>query len=110
MVRMNLQTIGGTMTEASASRRGIVGASLAAGLAVAVTSGKAGAQQNASGTDKFGEIVARGKLVVGTGNDIPPFYFMDKSGALAGMEIDLARLLAKGLFNDAGKVEFVAQT
>ena len=98
------------MTEASGNRRGILAASLAAGLTVAAASSRHAAAQQQAATDKFGEILARGKLIVGTGNDIPPFYFMDKSGALAGMEIDLARLLAKGLFDDAGKVEFVTQT
>jgi polar amino acid transport system substrate-binding protein len=99
------------MSAASVHRRGLVATSLAVGAATlaAAEAGKAQAQP-AANTDKFGEILARGKLIVGTGNDIPPFYFMDKSGALAGMEIDLARLLAKGLFNDSGKVEFVAQT
>lgn len=99
------------MTAAPVNRRGMVAASLAVGAAGAVLAqGGAARAQSAGGTDKFAEILARGKLVVGTGNDIPPFYFMDKSGVLAGMEIDLARLLAKGLFNDPAKVEFVAQT
>jgi polar amino acid transport system substrate-binding protein len=90
-------------------RRGLLGAlgsvGVAAGTAQAQTPGASGA----SG-DKLQEILARGHLIVGTGTDIPPFYFRDESGALAGMEIDLARLLANGLFNDPTKVEFVVQT
>ena len=96
------------MSDAGLDRRKLVAASLATGAA-ALAAGEAMAQP-APGADKLTEILARGRLIVGTGNDIPPFYFMDRSGTLAGMEIDLARLIAKGLFNDADKVEFVTQT
>lgn len=91
------------------SRR-IVAAALATGGVVAALGTAQPAAAQAGGNDKLAEILNRGRLIVGTGNDIPPFYFLDQNGQFAGMEIDLARLLAKGLFNDPGKVEFVAQT
>src|SRR5262245_2631166 len=96
-------------------RRALVAAACAAGAtALAVSPGREAAAQAAAPQagvrDKLAEILARGRLIVGTGNDIPPFYFTDPSGDLTGMEIDLARLLARGLFNDPSKVEFVTQT
>src|SRR5262245_2894406 len=98
------------MSSASVNRRSVVATSLAVGAAALAVAEAGKARAQAAGADKFAEILSRGKLIVGTGNDIPPFYFMDKSGTLAGMEIDLARLLAKGLFNNPEKIEFVAQT
>jgi polar amino acid transport system substrate-binding protein len=59
---------------------------------------------------KLQEVLARGKLIVGTGSTNPPWGFQDKSGNLVGFDIDLARILAKGLFNDPSKVEFVTQS
>lgn len=58
---------------------------------------------------KLYTIKERGKLIVGTGSTNPPWHFQDASGKLAGMDIDLARLLAKSLFDDPDKVEFVIQ-
>ena len=53
---------------------------------------------------------ASSRLIVGTGSTNPPWHFQDKSGKLAGFDIDLARIIAKGLFNDPEKVEFVTQS
>jgi polar amino acid transport system substrate-binding protein len=55
------------------------------------------------------DILSRGKLIVGTGSGNPPFHFLDTSGKLVGMDIDIAKAIAKGLFNDESKVEFVQQ-
>ena len=63
----------------------------------------------ATGASKLQEVLKRGKLVVGTGTTNPPWHFEDDSGNLTGMDIDMARLLAKGLFDDPTKVEFVRQ-
>jgi polar amino acid transport system substrate-binding protein len=59
---------------------------------------------------KLQEVLARGKLIVGTGSTNPPWGFQDKSGKLVGFDIDLARIIARGLFNDPEKVEFVTQS
>ena len=67
------------------------------------------AQAQATGASKLQEVLKRGKLVVGTGTTNPPWHFEDDSGNLTGMDIDMARLLAKGLFDDPTKVEFVRQ-
>ena len=51
----------------------------------------------------------RGKLIVGTGSTNPPWHFEDDQGKLTGMDIAMARILAKGLFDDETKVEYVQQ-
>ena len=51
----------------------------------------------------------RGKLIVGTGSTNAPWHFEDEQGKLTGMDIAMARILAKGLFDDETKVEFVLQ-
>lgn len=58
---------------------------------------------------KLYEVLKRGKLIVGTGSTNPPWHFEDASGKLVGMDIDMARLISKGLFDDYDKVEYVLQ-
>jgi polar amino acid transport system substrate-binding protein len=55
------------------------------------------------------DILKRGKLVVGTGSGNPPFHFLDTTGKLVGMDIDVSKAIAKGLFGDESKIEFVQQ-
>lgn len=83
---------------------GVAAVAAAAGLALAQP-----AQAQATGASKLQEVLKRGKLVVGTGTTNPPWHFEDDSGNLTGMDIDMARLLAKGLFDDPTKVDFVRQ-
>ena len=59
--------------------------------------------------DKLSDVLARGKLVVGTGSTNPPWHFRDEAGNLAGFDVDVAKIVAKGLFDDPEKVEFVNQ-
>jgi polar amino acid transport system substrate-binding protein len=54
--------------------------------------------------------VKRGHLLVGVRDTSPGFSFKQENGELVGFEIDLARELAAGLFNDRTKVEFVLLT
>jgi polar amino acid transport system substrate-binding protein len=56
------------------------------------------------------DILARGKLIVGTGSTNAPWHFKDESGNLVGFDIDIARMIATGLFKDPTKVEFVEQS
>ena len=79
-----------------------------AGLAalVAVSSGTAMAQEQS----KLDEVLARGHLIVGTGSTNAPWHFKDESGNLVGFDIDVAKIVAKGLFGDDTKVEFVDQS
>jgi polar amino acid transport system substrate-binding protein len=54
-------------------------------------------------------VLDRKKLIVGTGSTNAPWHFENEKGQLTGMDIAMARILAKGLFDDADKVEFVKQ-
>ncbi|WP_212627407.1 transporter substrate-binding domain-containing protein [Pseudomonas sp. PP3] len=67
-----------------------------------------GAAQAADG--KLDSVLARGKLIVGTGSTNAPWHFQGADGKLQGFDIDIARIVAKGLFNDPSKVEFVVQS
>jgi len=61
---------------------------------------------------RLDEVLARGKLIVGVSSESPPFGFVDEKGELAGFDIDVARMIAKGLFgsDDPAKIEFVKQS
>lgn len=72
----------------------------------AVSAGPALAQDQG----KLEEVLARGHLIVGTGSTNAPWHFKDESGNLVGFDIDIAKLVAKGLFNDDTKIEFVQQS
>lgn len=64
----------------------------------------------AQGKSKLDEVLARGHLIVGTGSTNAPWHFKDAKGDLVGFDVDMARLVAKGLFDDPGKIEFVFQS
>ena len=63
---------------------------------VAVSAGPAMAQEQG----KLDEVLARGHLIVGTGSTNAPWHFKDESGNLVGFDIDIAKIVAKGLFGD----------
>jgi polar amino acid transport system substrate-binding protein len=50
---------------------------------------------------------AKGKLTVGVKSDYEPFGYINEKGENAGFEIEMAKGLAKDLFGDPNKVEFV---
>jgi len=52
-------------------------------------------------------VLKRGTIVIGTRSTALPFSFKDEKGELVGFDIDLAREIARGLFKDPAKVEFV---
>ncbi len=91
-----------------AARRGLFGALALAGAALGLLAPRA-AQAQTAGRSRLLLVKERGRLIVGTGSTNPPWHFEDASGKLVGMDIDMARLLAKGLFDDPDKVEFVLQ-
>ena len=84
---------------------GTAGALFAAGTLLDV--GKAAAQS--APTSTLRTVLDRGRLVVGTGSTNPPWNFEDDKGNLTGMDIAMARILAKGLFDDETKVDYVRQ-
>lgn len=87
-------------------RLGATGLGLAAADAVLDPSRAAAQAQPAS---LLRTVLDRGKLIVGTGSTNPPWHFEDEKGQLTGMDIAMARILAKGLFDDETKVEYVQQ-
>ena len=65
---------------------------------------------SAQSQSKLDEVLERGYLIVGTGSTNAPWHFKDANDELVGFDIDMARLVAKGLFDDLSKVEFVLQS
>jgi polar amino acid transport system substrate-binding protein len=65
------------------------------------------ARAQSAAPSRLQTVLDRGQVIVGTGSTNPPWHFEDETGQLVGMDIDLAKLLAKGLFEDPEKVEFV---
>lgn len=59
---------------------------------------------------KLDEVLDRGKLIVGTGSTNAPWHFKDQNGTLSGFDVDVAKIIAKALFDDPEKVEFVNQS
>ncbi|UVL85991.1 transporter substrate-binding domain-containing protein [Pseudomonas sp. B21-028] len=77
-------------------------------LLFAATTAAMGVAQAAD--SKLDSVLQRGKLIVGTGSTNAPWHFQGADGKLQGFDIDIARMVAKGLFNDPEKVEFVVQS
>jgi polar amino acid transport system substrate-binding protein len=77
------------------------------GVTAILATGVANAESNKS---KLDEVLERGKLIVGTGSTNAPWHFMDKNGTLSGFDVDVAKIVAKALFDDPEKIEFVNQS
>ncbi len=65
---------------------------------------------NAETKSKLDEVLERGKLVVGTGSTNAPWHFKDEKGTLIGFDVDISKIIAKALFDDPEKIEFVNQS
>jgi polar amino acid transport system substrate-binding protein len=86
-----------------------LGGIAAAAAAAATALGAQQAAAQAAPESLLRTVLNRGKLIVGTGSTNPPWHFEDDKGQLTGMDIAMARILSKGLFDDVSKVEFVKQ-
>src|ERR1043165_5459882 len=87
---------------------GSMGAALAGAAVLTRASLKTGeAYAQAASTSQLRTILERGKLIVGTGSTNAPWHFENDKGELVGMDITMGKILAKGLFDDETKVEFV---
>ncbi|MDJ0921699.1 MAG: transporter substrate-binding domain-containing protein [Henriciella sp.] len=62
-----------------------------------------------AGADTLNEVLSRGELIVGTGSANAPWHFKNEDDELVGFDIEIARILANGLFGDPDKVRFVTQ-
>ncbi|HEV7318207.1 MAG TPA: transporter substrate-binding domain-containing protein [Ensifer sp.] len=98
------------MSETDEGKRLLLKGGMVGGLALAVAASTAreAAAQSAPNS-LLRTVLDRGKLIVGTGSTNAPWHFEDEKGQLVGMDITMGRILAKGLFDDASKVEFVRQ-
>lgn len=88
---------------------------LTSGLVSAVAllllvAGCSSSNKSAAANGELAAVLARGTLIVGTGSDNAPWHFKDTSGNLVGFDIDVAKIIAKGLFTDPTKVKFIDQT
>ncbi|MEO9191722.1 MAG: transporter substrate-binding domain-containing protein [Acetobacteraceae bacterium] len=81
----------------------------AVGLAAASMIGVRRAEAQSAPSSLLRTVLDRGKLIVGTGSTNAPWHFEDEKGQLTGMDIAMGRILAKGLFDDDTKVDFVRQ-
>lgn len=84
------------------SRRGLIRGGAALSGAAAIGAGltlPSGALAADSVNDSLlKKVLDRGKVIVGTGATNPPWHFEDDSGKPVGMDIDMAKMLAGGLF------------
>jgi polar amino acid transport system substrate-binding protein len=102
------------MREGNLGRRDILrqgGTGLAAAAGVGITGALAARQAaaQAPADSLLRTVLDRGHVLVGTGSTNAPWHFENEAGELVGMDIAMARILAKGLFDDETKVEFVQQ-
>ncbi|MCX8279219.1 transporter substrate-binding domain-containing protein [Phyllobacterium sp. 0TCS1.6C] len=86
---------------------GLGGVALGAAAAVTLNAKEAAAQ--AASDSLLRTVLDRGHLIVGTGSTNAPWHFENDAGELVGMDITMGRIIAKALFDDPTKVEFVKQ-
>ena len=65
-------------------------------------------QSVAQSSSAMDAIKSRGVLKVVTMTTIPPFAFKNEQEQIVGVDIDIAKLVARELLGDASKVEFVS--
>jgi len=79
---------------------------LAAALALLLgLAGAASAQES-----RLDVVQKRDKLIVATFGTAPPLCYTNEKNELVGFDIDIAKLIAKGLFGDEKKIEFMVVT
>ena len=59
---------------------------------------------------KLDEVLSRGHLVLGTGSTNAPWHFKSADDQLQGFDVDMGRIVAKALFSDPDKIEYVIQS
>jgi polar amino acid transport system substrate-binding protein len=74
------------------------GAALSGAAVVATGLSPHAALAQEAGQSRLQQVLDRGRLVVGTGSTNPPWHYEDADGQLVGFDIEMAKLLARGLF------------
>ena len=59
---------------------------------------------------KLNEVLERGHLILGTGSTNAPWHFKSVDDKLQGFDVDMGRIIAKALFGDPDKIEYVTQS
>jgi polar amino acid transport system substrate-binding protein len=98
---------GGVSGAPSSGAAPAAGATAPAGAAGEISSNTGPAQVSAGG--KLEQVLKRGTIVVGTGSTNPPWHFEDDKGNLVGMDIEIAKIFSKGLFDKTDAITFVKQ-
>ncbi|MBP3128029.1 transporter substrate-binding domain-containing protein [Thalassospira sp. ER-Se-21-Dark] len=83
---------------------------LAVATVMTATAASAVGTASAQETSKLQQVLDRGYLVLGTGSTNPPWHFVDSDNKLKGFDVDMGRLVAKALFGDPDKIEYVQQS
>jgi polar amino acid transport system substrate-binding protein len=83
---------------------------LTLGVMAAFASAALAGSAEAQDTNRLQTILDRGHIIVGTGSTNPPWHFKDEAGELIGYDVDMGHLLAKAIFDDPTKVEYVIQS
>ena len=78
--------------------------------AIAAASLLSGASAEAETGSKLDEVLTRGHLVLGTGSTNAPWHFKSAEDKLQGFDVDMGRIIAKALFGDPDKIEYVNQS
>ena len=60
--------------------------------------------------DTLDIITNRGSIIVGIKTDSYPFGYSTKNGGVAGYDVEIGKIIAKGIFADQNKVKFVPVT
>ncbi|PWB63815.1 MAG: ABC transporter substrate-binding protein, partial [Deltaproteobacteria bacterium] len=89
------------------ARRNVTGAGIVLLVASLLSAAAFGGPASAGGLD---DARSRGKLLVGVKTDFPPFGYLDPAGKPQGFDVDIARYLARALFEDEGRLELVPVT
>ena len=82
----------------------VIGVLLSAVLLIVSLIGCGGKNENESSIDS---IKKRGTIKIGVFSDKPPFGYVDSNGENQGYDVEIAKEIAKDLFGDETKVEFV---
>lgn len=91
------EVLRGSVTAATGALVGAIAQTAAAQSAPAAPSGTSG---------RLKAILDRGRLIVGIRSTTIGFGFKDAKGDLVGFDVDLAREMARGLFDDPTKIQF----
>lgn len=83
-----------------------IGLAIAVGLLALVAGATVRVADAQAPESTLQKVLKRGTVIIGTRSTTPGFAFKDEKGELVGFDIDLAREVAQGLFNDPSKVQF----